>query len=452
MTDEEIVQAVNDWKQENNIHSIYIPTVEAYYIRARQRYQWTDDVLKQKLSELKGLKKIVVAKLKSNSVGARLVVNKDGTCQIQVNEYTIKNIIDEEDGFETFFNDMLHELTHFEKLRKNSMKCNTRIPSLSRMSEDGTLSANMTEELATVINTELLQNGTIETSKFLIGYTNMQYYFNIVLAAMGVSRKEFADLQELGRDGYEEYFIKKIGRDSLIIIYSLEDMLDTIQSLKELEARKPNNVQIKSNIALQGRNLIKQTYNLLIKRVQFMKQRPKQEVSRDVIRKVLEDGKIVHGNSKHIVATPESDEEKSFLNIFFDEVISLYQAVGIKDEDIKRLSIKKSHNQKLYDWENGIVDYNTRVEMRDNGIPRTEVYESRIDKVKDIMNKLWQRIRGERPLLLVPGLQEDDICSMQNQHNNFVHNLEYKLEDRKKYDKTGEERTNDRVDGRDRSE
>ncbi len=313
MTDEEIVQAINAWKQENNIHSVYIPTVEAYYIRARQRYQWSDDVLKQKLSELNKLKRIVVAKLKSSSVGARLVINKDGTCQIQVNEDTMRNIIDEEDGFETFFNCMLHELTHFEKSENNSMTDYKRIPSLSRIDEDGMLSANIAEEIATIINTELLQNGTVGTRKFLIGYTEMQYYFNILLAAMGVSRKEFADLQELGRDGYEDYFAKKFGRDNLILIYSLEDMLDTIHSLEILEKWNPSNMQIKSNMALQGRELIKQSYNFLVRRIDLMKQRPKQEISIDVIRRLLEEGKIIHENSKHIVATPESDKEKSSL-------------------------------------------------------------------------------------------------------------------------------------------
>ncbi len=129
----------------------------------------------------------------------------------------------------------------------------------------------------------------------------------------------------------------------------------------------------------------------------------------------------------------------------------MYRTAGIKDEEIKRLRIKKSHNQKLYDWENGIVEYNTRVEMRDNGIPKTEVYESKIDEIKEKIRGLWYKIRGKNPILLTSGLQEDDVSSIKNQRNNFVHDLEYKLEDRGEYEHTEGERTNDRTDGRNRS-
>ncbi len=405
MTDEEIIESIQDWQRENNIHDIYMPTIEAYYIRARQRYQWNDNVLKQKLSELRNLKKIVVAKLKDDNVGAQLFMNRDNTCKMQVNESIIKDILDGEDAFETFFNCVLHELTHFEKSRELSKPKNRRITSLRRINNDGTTSANMVEELATVVNTELLQNGTIETDELLIGYTDMQYYFNIVLAAMGMARKEFADLQELGREGYDDYIIKKFGSDNLLLIYSLEDMLDTIRCLNiKLGQKNINTRKLRNNRALQGRNLIKQSYNLLIKRIEIMRQKPKQEISKEELRIILENGKTIHDNSKHVIALPESKENKSSLDSFFNEFIDFCHEIGMKDEEIKKLKCREHRKQKLYDWGNGIIDYNTRVAIRDKGIPRTEIYESRIDIVKETIKKVWRRIRGRKMTMLLPGL------------------------------------------------
>lgn len=324
-----IENAIIHWKLKNKTEDIFIQCVQEFYKRAKVRYNWDDKILSRKLQKLEKLKNIKFEKMEGVVDGKLCYYIDFGYFDILIDKSILNDIIKNNDS-SNFVYTVMHELVHFADYHEKEATTG-----LKRKNKDGTMGAIVINELATVINAELLSEGIVKTKNHN-SYEYLNCAVKVFLAAVGIDEKKLADLQSRGRKNYESYFRTTLGKRGVRYVRAMEDILDTIDSIIHLYSNKRLNKDGEINLRLQLQALEDYAYMSLIEQIDKKKMG---KSNMNSITEILNNSGIMYKNIREFyeMLGLRKNEKGTYQSQFISKLTELCQMHGMKWEEVAEL-------------------------------------------------------------------------------------------------------------------
>lgn len=301
MTREEVISKVQKMLNKNSqIDSVFTPIIEEFFVRLEEQYNFNEQELDERINKYNKLKSINFYEgegvnnlfmfrkevgqfevfCRYDDIARRIKISDE---KINIDIVFLKALLlRDKNKIENFINTSFHEQGHFIQFISDNMSATigfNRIEFKPRIDCIEYLECGiMVNEIAEVINAELLTKGNLKENVVYTGYGIMQPISKVVFYSLGMTDKKIAELQMKGngREDYEKYIEKKIGDDYKIPLVSMENALDTIDatSCKMMNKNFIIGKKLKQNMLAQFKTINTVSNEMIKRRIEKLGENP----------------------------------------------------------------------------------------------------------------------------------------------------------------------------------
>lgn len=231
--------------EKNRLEKAFLPIIEEFFFRAADQYNWDNYDLEVAIYRFEKVFNIKFKNYekKSNELGNTKLDDDNISVFFNMNFLIgiLKFKISSIDGF---IDNFMHELGHviqskwtygYIYRKEEDNICTGFLEWYVKSEEFFYERGRIANEYAETINADRLKNGCISSNKYRT-YTAIQNAGKVMISSLGINEMEFSNLQQKGKEAYEEFVEAKLGKTidlSTVSLYiqCFEEKLDDIWQL-----------------------------------------------------------------------------------------------------------------------------------------------------------------------------------------------------------------------------